>query len=199
MIPPGLNHAATLLFFVFDPLASLPIFILLTNRFDETDKIRSANRAVVVAGILFLIFVLIGNDLLALLGISAAGFKIAGGIVLLLMALEIIFGLNIVHPSEHNVAWVIIATPILTGPGVITTAIILAARYGHLITLVGGTFALLITWVLLRNAVLIIKVVGSNVIEISSKIIGLLIVAMAVEFILRGGIEYLQSFAGQPL
>lgn len=199
MMPSDLIHAAILLFFIFDPLASLPIFIILTSKFDEADKIRSANKAVIVAGILFLIFVLIGNELLALLGISAAGFKIAGGIVLLLMALEIIFSLNIVHQSEHNVAWVIIATPILTGPGVITTAIILASKYGYLATLIAGTFALLITWVLLRNAVLIVKIVGSNVIEISSKIIGLLIVAMAIEFILRGGIEFFHNFAGQLL
>ncbi len=199
MILSDLMHAAALLFIVFDPFASLPIFIGITMKFDDVAKTKSANNAVFVALILFLIFTLIGDQLLALFGITTAGFRIAGGLVLLLMALEIIFGLNLVRSNGQNVAWVIVATPILTGPGVLTTAILLTYKYGYLTTILAGSFALFITWVLLRNAVWIVKIVGANVIEISSKIIGLLLGAMAVEYIMRGSIEFIQNFGAAVL
>jgi len=109
------------------------------------------------------------------------------------MAVEIIFGLNLTKQGEGNVAWVIIATPILTGPGVITTAILLTSSVGLVTTLFAGIISLVITWGLLRNSVLIVRRVGNNVIEIFSKIIGLLIAAMAVEYILRGVSDWISA------
>ncbi len=182
----GLVYAATLLFFVYDPFASLPIFIALTKGYKDEDIVPCANRAVLTAGVLFVIFVAIGQQLLNLFGISTEGFRIAGGLVLLLMSLEIIFGLNLIRSSDQNVAWVIIATPVLTGPGVITTAIILVTRYDPLTVLIAGAFSLVITWLLLRNAVWVIRKTGTNVIDIFSKVVGLLIAAMAIESIMNG-------------
>ena len=187
----GLIYAATLLFFIFDPFASLPIFICMTKDLDDNQKTSSANRAVLVAGLLFLIFAVLGTNLLDVFGITLDGFRIAGGIVLLLMALEIIFSLSLTKSHDADVAWVIIATPILTGPGVITTAILLVAKYDLATTLIAGVFSLLITWILLRNAGLIIRAIGNQAIEIFSKVIGLLIAAMAVEFVMRGAIDYI--------
>jgi len=153
---------------------------------------RSANRAIIVASILFIIFTLIGTNLLGVFGISIDAFRIAGGLVLILMAIEIIFGFSFASKGETNVAWVIIATPILTGPGVITTSILLVATVGIWVTLIAGVIALAVTWGLLRNSILIVRKVGPNVIEIFSKIIGLLIAAMAIEYILKGALDWLQ-------
>jgi multiple antibiotic resistance protein len=188
--PNGLFYAATLLFFIFDPFASLPVFMALTKGYEEKSIVTCANRAVLVAGVLFVIFVLIGQPLLNMFGVTISGFRVAGGLVLLLMSMEIIFGLNLVRSSDQNVAWVIIATPILTGPGVIATAIILAARYDPVTTLLAGSFSLLVTWVLLRNASRVVKLVGTQVIDIFSKVVGLLIAAMAIEYIFRGAIDW---------
>jgi multiple antibiotic resistance protein len=187
----SLLYAVGLLFFIFDPFASLPIFIALTKNSDDKEKLRSANRAIIVAAILFIIFTLIGTNLLGVFGISIDAFRIAGGLVLILMALEIIFGFSFAHKGDTDVAWVIVATPILTGPGVITTSILLVAAVGVWVTLIAGVIALGITWVLLRNSVLIVRKVGPNVIEIFSKIIGLLIAAMAIEYILNGVFNWL--------
>lgn len=148
----GLFYAATLLFFIFDPFASVPLFIAMTKGLDDKAMVSSANRAVLVAAILFFIFVLIGQPLLSMFGITIEGFKIAGGLVLLLMAMEIVFGLNMIRSGDQNVAWVIIATPILSGPGVISTAIILTVQLDPVTVLLAGSFSLLITWVLMRNA-----------------------------------------------
>jgi len=187
----GLVYAITLLFFIFDPFASLPIFICMTKDLDDNQKTSSANRAVLVAALLFVIFAVLGTNLLGVFSVTLDGFRIAGGIVLLLMAIEIIFSLSLTKNQDADVAWVIIATPILTGPGVITTAILLVAKYDLATTLLAGVGSLIITWVLLRNAASIVKVIGHQAIEIFSKIIGLLLAAMAVEFIMRGAIDYI--------
>ena len=188
----GLIYAVTLLFFIFDPFASLPIFICMTKDLDDNQKTSSANRAVLVAALLFVIFAVLGTNLLSVFSVTLDGFRIAGGIVLLLMAIEIIFSLSLTKNQDADVAWVIIATPILTGPGVITTAILLVARYDLLTTLIAGVLSLIITWILLRNAAYIVKVIGHQAIEIFSKIIGLLLAAMAVEFVMRGAIDYIR-------
>ncbi len=186
-----LIYATTLLFFIFDPFASLPIFITLTKSFSDEDKMKSANKAILVAAILFVIFVFVGKELLAAFGITTAGFRMAGGIVLLLMAIEIVFGMTIMRQGEQNVAWVIVASPILTGPGVITTAIILTTNYGYITPLFAGAISIVVTWGLLRNAAVIVKLVDNNVIEIFSKIIGLFIAAMGIEYIMKGAMDYI--------
>lgn len=186
----GLFYAATLLFFIFDPFASVPVFIAMTKGYDKKTVVSCANRAVLVAAILFVIFVAIGQPLLDAFGITVDGFRVAGGLVLLLMSMEIIFGLNLIRSGDQNVAWVIIATPILSGPGVITTAIILTVQYGPFTVLLAGSFSLIITWLLMHNAHTVMKVVGNQVIDIFSKVVGLLIAAMAVEYIFRGAMEW---------
>jgi len=195
----GLFYAATLLFFVYDPFASLPVFMALTKGYDEATTRRSANRAILVSGVLLLIFVLIGQQLLSAFGITIDGFRVAGGLVLLLMSMEIIFGLNIIRSSDQNVAWVIIATPILTGPGVITTAIILTVQYGAITVLLAASFSLIITWFLLRNAYQVVKRVGTQVIDIFSKVVGLLIAAMAIEYMFRGASQWFALYGAQSI
>ena len=88
----------------------------LTKGLDDRALISSANCAVLVAALLFSIFVLIGQPLLSLFG-SPPRVQGGRGLVLLLMAMEIVFGLNLIRSGDQNVAWVIIATPILSGPG----------------------------------------------------------------------------------
>ncbi len=187
----GLFYSATLLFFIFDPFASVPVFIAMTKSYDEKALVSCANRAILVAALLFIIFVLIGQPLLDMFGITVDGFKVAGGLVLLLMSMEIIFGLNLIRSGDQNVAWVIIATPILTGPGVISTAIILTVQYDPITVLLAGSFSLVTTWLLMRNAHAVTRIVGNQVIDIFSKVVGLLIAAMAIEYIFRGATDWM--------
>lgn len=185
-----LIYATTLLFFIFDPFATVPMFITLTKEQTPKEQMASANKAVLVAGILFVIFALIGTELLALFSITVDAFRIAGGIVLLLMAMEIIFSLKLSKKEDTSVAWVIIATPLLSGPGVITTAILLVHLYGHFTVLIAGVISLSVTWGIMRNSLLISERVGNNAIDVFSKIIGMLLAAIAVEFIMRGAVDY---------
>jgi len=186
-----LFYAAVLLFFIFDPFATLPVFLSMTKDVDTQGRVWSANRAVLVAGLLFVVFVLTGKMLLQIFDLSIASFRVAGGVVLFLLAVEIIFSIQLGKQENGSVAWVVIASPLLTGPGAMTTAILLAEKSGYLLTVLACVPALFITWVLLRNATTILKILGNNAIEIISRIIGLLLAAMAVEFIMRGVTEYL--------
>ncbi|MCX6650761.1 MAG: MarC family protein [Methanomassiliicoccales archaeon] len=194
-----LIYATTLLFFIFDPFATVPMFISLTKGQGEKEQVASANKAVLVAGLLFVIFALIGPQVLAFFSITTSAFRIAGGIVLLLMAMEIIFSLTLSKKEDTSVAWVIIATPLLTGPGVITTAILLVTLYGYFTVLIAGIISLAVTWGIMRNSLLISQKVGNNALEVFSKIIGLLLAAIAVEFIMRGAVDYVLASLNMAL
>lgn len=180
-----------LLFVIIDPFSSLPVFLSVTKNSTRAGKVRSANTAVSVAGALMLVFLFFGTPILSALGISFQSFKIAGGLVLLVMGMEIVFDISIARQdkggeSNPEAAAIIIGTPLITGPGVITTVIVLSKLYGYFIPLAAAAVALAITWKMLMEADLMRRVLGKNVMEVLSKVMGLILVAMAVEFIRTG-------------
>ena len=182
------------LFFILDPFASLPMFINITKDLDERTMKSYANKAIVVAAILLYAFMFIGNDLMDIFGVSMDSFRVAGGIIFLMMAIELVFGLNLSKmDDEKGAKWAIIASPILTGPGVITTAILFSDQQGILTVMIAGTIALLLTWVILRCSPIIMKYVGEQALGIVTKIIGLFIAAMGVESIFSGSLGWFQS------
>jgi multiple antibiotic resistance protein len=181
------------LFLIYNPFASLPIFISVSKG-KEPNVIKSyANKAVFVAGILLLVFVIIGPFLMDMYGITMNGFRVAGGIVLLMMAIETVFGAKLWKGGESDAAWVIVATPILTGPGVITTAVLFSDHHGPMPVLIAGAISLFITWILLRNSSLVMRFAGDQAIGIMSKIVGLLIAAMAIEYIFSGSVGWFEA------
>ena len=182
------------LFLILDPFASLPMFINITKDLDEMTMKSYANKAIVVAAILLYVFMFIGNDLMDIFGVSMDSFRVAGGIIFLMMAIELVFGLKLSKmDDEKGAKWAIIASPILTGPGVITTAILFSDQQGILTVMIAGTIALLITWVILRCSPIIMRYVGEQALGIVTKIIGLFIAAMGVESIFSGSLGWFQS------
>ena len=182
------------LFLILDPFASLPMFINITKDLDERTMKSYANKAIVVAAILLYVFMFIGNDLMDIFGVSMDSFRVAGGIIFLMMAIELVFGLKLSKmDDEKGAKWAIIASPILTGPGVITTAILFSDQQGILTVMIAGTIALLLTWVILRCSPIIMKYVGEQALGIVTKIIGLFIAAMGVESIFSGSLGWFQA------
>lgn len=183
------------LFFILDPFASLPAFISITRGLEEK-KIKSyANKAILVAAILLFVFMFLGSDLMKIFGITMDSFRAAGGLLLLLMGLDIVFSLKLTKGhSDSGAAWVIIATPILTGPGVITASVLFSTQYGILPVMVAGLIALLVTWLILRSSTLIMRKAGSQIIDIISKVIGLFITAMGVEYLFRGAADWFFNY-----
>jgi multiple antibiotic resistance protein len=174
------------LFLIYNPFASLPIFISVSKGKDANVIKSYANKAIIVAGVLLAVFVVIGPFLMDLFGVTMNGFRVAGGLILLLMAVETVFGMKLWKGGDSDAAWVIVATPILTGPGVITTAVLFSDQYGVLPVILAGGISLAVTWVILRNSARVMKIAGDQSIGIMSKIVGLLIAAMAVEYIFSG-------------
>lgn len=177
-----------LLFIIMNPFASVPLFLTLTRGLSRREVGESANNAVVVAGLLLFVFLFFGHSILNAFDVSFSSFQIAGGIVLFLLALEIVLGIKLIdrHASKLHAAAVIIGTPLLTGPGVITTVIILSGEFGWSVVAAAGTAALLSAWLVLRNSFQLEKRLGGAAIEAISKITGLLLAATAVELIRTG-------------
>jgi len=191
--------AAFMLIVILDPLLSVSMFINLTKDLERTEIKRQAFVATGVAGVLMLVFLIFNDLLFDLLGIELESFKVAGGIILFILGLQIVLGLDIGGSSagpkslasperigKKSMAGVIIGTPIMCGPGTITTVMILGAQDGILLTVIAILLALFCIWLILVFSVQIKKVLGETVIVVLSKIIGLLLTAIAVHTIWTG-------------
>ena len=181
------------LFLILDPFASLPMFINVTEGLDDRTMRTYANNSVLVAAILLLVFLLFGETLMGLFGVTMDTFRVAGGIIFLMMAIELVFGLKLSkQDGSKGAAWAVIASPVLTGPGVITAAIIFSSENGMLPATIASITALLLTWVILRMSGRIMHVVGEQAIAICTKIIGLFIAAMGVQSIFTGTLNWFE-------
>jgi multiple antibiotic resistance protein len=179
-------QAFIVLFIIMDPFSSYIVFEDITKRFSKKEKIKSINKAVIVAGTLAFIFILGGNSILDLLDISFRSFTIVGGIVLFILGLEMILNFKISKEKarNYNVAAVIIATPITTGPGVITSAILFTNSIGIFATSIATLTSLLVIWLFLRSYIPIGKTLGRDTIDIISKVLGIFIAARGIDLIL---------------
>ncbi|MEK9158497.1 MAG: MarC family protein [Patescibacteria group bacterium] len=176
-------------FGVMDPLGNTPVFLSLTERLDEKTKRSLATKAVIRAGIVLLVFVFLGNIILDFFHISLQSFRIAGGIILLLIGLQLLFGLRFSNEPEimaDDLSVVPLATPLIAGPGMITAVVIFSKEYGYLITIIGIVANLVLSWVLFRYANYIVKFLGKGGTLMFVKFMSLILVAIGVEFIRNG-------------
>ncbi|HJK14710.1 MAG TPA: NAAT family transporter [Methanocorpusculum sp.] len=198
--------SAITLFIILDPLLSTSMFIDLTRGLSGKEVLKQAGIATSVAGVLMLVFLVFNDVIFSILNIELDSFKVAGGIILFILGLQIVLGLEIGGKAAHearaeqardgaellpgtvrkSMAGVIIGTPIMCGPGTITTVMIIGSEYGILITAVAIILSLLVIWMILAFSSRITAVLGETVIVILSKIVGLLLTAIAVHTIWSG-------------
>ena len=176
------------LFIIMDAFGALPIFIAITKNYPLQYKKKAANNAVYVAGIVLFLFLFFGLAILDFFGINFSNFKVAGGLVLLIIGIKIVLGLHFreENGSKYQLAVVPLATPLITGPGVITTVIILVGQYGYYIAMIASLMNLLLTWIVLHNSEFFFKILGRQGSEVLSRIMGLLLTAIGVQFIRVG-------------
>jgi len=175
-------------FGVMDPVGNVPTFLSLTEKLDPKARNALAAKAVLCAGGILLVFTFLGNAILDAFHVSIESFRIAGGLVLILLGLEILFGFSL-RPKEEvqeDISVVPLATPLIAGPGMVTTAVILAKEYGYLATLLGIAANLLLSWLLFRHAGLVRRVLGARGTAVFAKMMGLILIAMGVEFVRIG-------------
>lgn len=179
------------IFIIMDPMASIPIFLTLTKKYKNGQMQGAATKAVLIAGALAGLFLLGGPELLDIMHITLSDFKIAGGIVLILLGLESVLGLALSRSKDGKESLstisVLIATPLLTGPGLLTALVVLSTEQGMLIAAAAVALALLVSWIMLFNAQWIKNALGNQMLEIISKVFGLLILALGVAYV-KGGL-----------
>lgn len=177
------------IFAIMDPLASLPTFLMLTRKQTPQQRRDSAILATATAGAALIVFVVAGPALMEALGISMPAFRVAGGILLLVTALQFFLGIEVEEKAEQkdlNVAAVVVGVPLLTGPGVMTTSVILAQQYGLPIVFVASTGVVIVTLGVLLLGDRMQKLIGQQGLAIFGKVMAIFLAAIAVEFILAG-------------
>lgn len=174
------------LFVVMDAIGNLPVYAALCGRISPKKVCENVTHAIIVAGVILFLFLFFGHVILLFFGISLASFRIAGGIIIGLIGLKFVLGLRIMEQrvKEYDVTIVPLATPLITGPGVITVVILLVQEYGYFLTIIVSLLNLLFTWAVLRNAPFLLQHVGKHGADALKKIMGLILTAIGVHFIL---------------
>ena len=206
----GLTAFTTLLV-VVDPFGVIPIFLALTSGRTPEDRASIVHRAVALGFAICVLFLIAGHGALAYLGVTVHAFSISGGVLLFATAMPMLFGhrppLQSSEKSEQgaeDVAVFPLAIPLLAGPGTITSILLLTAQargsVGNLIALgVALVLVFLVTWLALYlPGERLIRRVGKGGIHVATRVLGILLAALAVQFILNGVEEYVRLLEKGP-
>lgn len=186
---------------IMDPLGNVPIFLALTRGDAVAARRRAALQAVAVAAGVILLFALFGQQILAVLAISLEALQVAGGLLLVLIALELL------RPTEdevaadarrgRNVALVPLGTPLLAGPGAIAATMLYMQRAdglgGALTVVLALLAALLVVYLAMRYSLILARVLKENGIHLVSRVMGLLLAAIAVQLIATAVQEWVRT------
>lgn len=175
-------------FVALDIIGAVPIYFSLTHAMGDQERKVMVNKSMFVALIVALVFMLIGIQIFKFMGIEIFDFKMAGGLVLLLIALaELAGGPEAEKNSSGSTGIVPIAVPLISGPGVLTTLILQVSTSGYLITSLALVLNYGLAWIILRNSSKVKSLIGKDGTLIISKIAALLLAAYSLAM-LRSGI-----------
>ena len=192
--------AFTTLFVVVDPVGTAALFAAMTQGGSYAYKRRMALRSTIFAALILVLFALVGGWLLTTLGIGLPAFRVAGGVLLFFMSIDMVFarpsGLRSTTVAENqeaehkeDISVFPLAIPLLAGPGAITTVLLLTSDAdGATLAIVLGVMlgvmaATLLAFLLATRILRVIGVTGANVI---GRVLGVLLAALAVQFVLDG-------------
>jgi multiple antibiotic resistance protein len=188
-LPGNIINTFIPIFVAIDIFAVLPVFVSITEGMTAAKK-RSVERDSIFTALLVgLSFIALGEWIFKTLGITADDFKIAGGLLLLIFAVLDLIGLaEVTRQPSGKLGVVPIGVPLIVGPAVLTTILVLVDHYGIVPTVISFILNLLIVWLSFRTASRIVRILGKGGILVISKIIALLLASIAVMMI-RLGIE----------
>jgi multiple antibiotic resistance protein len=188
-------------FTIIDPVGLAPVVIALTANLNDAQRSTIVTRAVIISAIIIAFFALVGRFLLDRLGISLYAFNMAGGALLFLVAVDMLFG----RPSgvretkteqeeaatREDISVFPLAIPMIAGPGTIATTILYVdlatPNIFDLLSVAAAIIsALFVAWLVMRSSMWIIRHVGRTGILVLSRILGILLAALAIQFILNG-------------
>jgi multiple antibiotic resistance protein len=187
-------------FVVVDPLGNGPIFLSLTQSQNTKEKIQTSIEAVSIATIILISFSVIGKFILSYLSISLASFRIAGGLILFIIALEMLFNKRqerkeqIANEVKDKVSIFPLAIPILSGPAAITSIIVIMSDIGDNIIYQLVSIASLISVMLITLVLFIIisksgDFINKKIVNVFSRVIAIILAALSVQYIIDGLLE----------
>ena len=193
-------YAFTSIFAIVNPVSSVMAFISMTSHLSQADKTYIAKRSVVIACIIAIIFSISGEIILKLFNITADSLRVAGGVLLFLVAIDMLFARTTRESitseelkdasQRENISVFPIAMPLLTGPGAITTIIVLirtAENIDSKLIVIGAILlTFFITFLIFRFSDYFNKVVGMTGMLVMTRLMGLFLGAIAVDFISTG-------------
>jgi len=191
-------QAVVSLFAILDPLGNILVFYLFARRFSTRQKLEAATIAVAASFVLLIAFALGGQKVLDFLGISAASFQVAAGLLLLIPAYRLVAeGQPADEKQEAPVspldfALVPLATPLIAGPGALAATASFAETLGRPETIAAVSIVLAITFVCLMAADLLARLLGAPLLRLMARVVGILLFAIAVDFVMDGIRDFIQ-------
>lgn len=190
-------QAFVLYFVVIDPIGNTPIFMSITQLQNEKEKRQTAIEGVVIATIILILFSIFGQFVLSYLKVSLESFRIAGGIILFLIAIEMLFNKRqerkqqVLEQTKDKLSIFPLAIPILAGPAAITSVIVIAIEYqGNIllqsISLIGLVMVMIMTLIFFLLLAKSDKFLNKNITNIISRVIAIILAALSIQYIIDG-------------
>jgi multiple antibiotic resistance protein len=177
-IPRDILTVSLILFAVIDIVGSVPAILAIKQKVGSIN----AGKASIWAFIIMLVFLFLGESILAFLGIDLKSFAIAGSIVLFLLAIEMLLGIKLYHDEMPATASIVpIAFPLIAGAGTMTTLLSLRSEYNIENIIAGITINILVVYAILRNLKFIEKLLGEGGLSILRKVFSFILLAIAIK------------------
>jgi multiple antibiotic resistance protein len=191
----NLAKAILALFIIVDPFGNIPLFMNLTEKMPKEQRRKVFNTATLVGFILLLAFAFAGQEIFSVFGVSIFSFEVAGGILLLIIAIKILISGSLLEMPEspESIGAVPIAMPLLVGPGAITTTIFNLQTYGIVVTALSVFAVLTLTWLILRYVSSVYRFLGKTGALVIARVMALFIAAIAIQYVLFGVTHFLET------
>lgn len=193
-----ISSAAVTLFLVMDPIGNVPIFNAILSNLDEKRRTRVVARELLIALFILLSFLLAGNTILAFLGLSQSSLNIAGGVLLFIISLRMIFPAphsNDDENVEDEPFIVPLAVPLTAGPSTIAVLLLLSSNQPN--RLIEWSLALFMAWlgatVILLSSPQLLKIIGKRGSRALERLMGMVLVILATQMLLNGVRDFIES------
>jgi multiple antibiotic resistance protein len=174
---------------VLDPLGIVPMYIAITEKMESAKRVEASKTIVITSAGLLFAFAIAGTQIFTVFGITLYGFMVAGGVLLFIVAVELLKGGQsfMTRPEESEHAGIVpLAFPLLAGPGAITAVIIALETTGLVVTILSIAIVIGITYVILHYSDRIYRILGKRGSLIVSRVFAVFVAAIAVQYIVQG-------------
>ena len=170
--------ATMLLFAIIDVVGNIPLIVLLREKF----KVIESGKATLVSLIIMVTFLYVGEIILQLLGVDINSFAVAGSIIILFLATEMILGIKLYKDNNPKTASIVpIAFPLIAGPGTLTTLISIKSEFNDLNIILAIIVNMILVYIVLKSSEKIEKIIGAQGINILRKVFGIILLAIGIK------------------